>query len=114
MVDNEEHLGLVYRVAQELANSNETCIRVFGRDVKSYLGEGFIALDIAKNGYKAELGWQFSTYASVVIRNRIIQAARRALPMVNVSFQARCEAAKMLAGKEIDPKHEKKAKAALT
>lgn len=110
--NNEEHIGLVYRVAQELANTDETCIRAFGRDVKDYLGEGFLALQIAKKGYKPELGYKFSTYASEVIRDRILQAARRS-SLIKVSFQARYEAGRALAGKEIDPKNEQKVKAAL-
>lgn len=112
MSDNEKHIGLVYRVAQELANTNETCIRAFGRDVKDYLGEGFLALQVAKKGYKKELGFKFSTYAMEVIRDRIIQAARRS-SLIKVSFQARYEASRALAGKEIDPKNESKVKAAL-
>lgn len=116
MLENEinlqDHVGLVYTVAQDLANTNETCIKAFGRDVSEYIGEGFLALEKAKRGFKPELGWQFSTYASEVIRDRLIQAARRS-SLIKIGVQARYEAVKVLSGKPIEQKNEKKVKAAL-
>lgn len=110
--NNEAHMGLVFSVAQELANKNETCIKAFGRDVSEYLSEGYLALQIAKKGYKPELGFKFSTYASKVIKDRLIQAARKA-SLIKISVQARYEASRQLAGKPTDPKNEHKIKAAL-
>jgi RNA polymerase primary sigma factor len=110
--ENQDHMGLVYRVAQELANKNETCIKAFGRDVSEYLGEGYLALQIAKKGFDPKLGFKFSTYATEVIKDRLLQAARRA-SLIKISFQARYEASRFLSGKTIDPKNEQKVKAAL-
>jgi RNA polymerase sigma factor (sigma-70 family) len=99
-INERDHIGLVYRVAQELANTDEVCIRAFGKDVCEYLGEGFLALKIAKNNYKPELGWKFSTYATEVIRDRLIQAARRST-LIKVSYQARYQANRHIQGKEV-------------
>jgi RNA polymerase primary sigma factor len=112
MSNAEDHIGLVYSIAQELANTEEVCIRAFGRDVSEYLGEGFLALQTAKKNFKPELGWKFSTYASEVIRDRLIQAARRST-LIKVSYQARYQAARAIQGKEIKPEDEQKVKDAL-
>lgn len=111
-INEEEHIGLVYRVAQELANTEEICIRVFGKDVSEYLGEGFLALQIAKKNFKPELGWKFSTYATEVIRDRLIQSARQAT-LIKVSYQARYQAFRAMQGKEIKSGDEQKVKDAL-
>lgn len=111
-INEKDHIGLVYRVAQELANTEEVCIRAFGRDVSEYLGEGFLALQVAKKNYKPELGWAFSTYASAVIRDRLIQAARRS-SLIKVSFQARYQASRAIQGKEIKPEDARKVEDAL-
>jgi len=108
----EEHIGLVYHIAQELANTDEACIRAFGRDVREYLGEGFLALQIAKKNFKPELGWKFSTYASEVIRDRLVQAARRST-LIKVSYQARYQASRAIQGKDVKPGDEQKVKDAL-
>jgi RNA polymerase primary sigma factor len=111
-IQAKDHIGLVYYIAQELANTSELCIHAFGRDVSEYIGEGFLALEIAIKNFKPELGFKFSTYAGQVIRDRLIQAARRSSP-IKISFQARYEAGKALQGKEIKPGNEQKVKDAL-
>jgi RNA polymerase primary sigma factor len=111
-VTQQEHIGLVYHIAQELANTNEVCMHAFGRDVAEYVGEGFLALQIAKKNFKPELGFKFSTYAGQVIRDRLLQAARRS-SLIKVSYQARYEAGRALAGKEVSPENEEKVKDAL-
>ncbi len=111
-INEKDHIGLVYHIAQELANTEEVCIRAFGRDVSEYIGEGFLALQIAKKNFKPELGWKFSTYASEVIRDRLIQAARRST-LIKVSHQARYQASRAIQGKEIKPGDEQKVKDAL-
>lgn len=111
-INEKEHIGLVYRVAQELANTEEVCIRAFGKDISEYLGEGFLALQTAKKNYKPELGWKFSTYATQVIRDRLIQAARRST-LIKVSYQARYQACRAIQGKEIKSGDEQKVKDAL-
>lgn len=104
-IDNykdQDHIGLVYKIAKELAVTNEACIRAFGNDVSEYLGEGYLALDTAKKNFNPNLGYQFSTYASAVIRDRLIQAARKST-LIKVSFQARYHAARSIQGKEVKP-----------
>jgi RNA polymerase primary sigma factor len=111
-VTEKNHIGLVYYIAQELANTNEACIAAFGKDVSEYIGEGFLALQIAKRNFKPELGFKFSTYAGEVIRDRLIQAARRS-SLIKISFQARYEAGRSLQGKEVKPENEQKVRDAL-
>lgn len=85
-INEQDHIGLVYHVAQELANNDDICIRAFGKDVSEYLGEGYIALQKAKKNFNPSLGFKFSTYASKVIRDRLVQFARRST-LIKVSFQ---------------------------
>ncbi len=112
MFTDEDHIGLVYHIAQELAVNNETCIRAFGKDVAEYIGEGYLALQVAKRNFKPEYGFKFSTYASKVIRDRIIQAARRS-SLIKIGFQARYQAMRSMQGREVKSGSEKKAADAL-
>lgn len=111
-INDQEHMGLVYRVAQDLANNDEICIRAFGRDVSEYLGEGYLALQKAKKNYNPSLGFKFSTYACKVIRDRLVQFARRST-LIKVSYQARYQASRAIQGKEVKPEDAKKIKDAL-
>lgn len=111
-INEQDHIGLVYHVAQSLANSEEVCIRAFGKDVSEYLGEGFLALQIAKRNFKPDFGCAFSTYASAVIRDRLIQSARRST-LIKISFQARYQASRAIQGKDIKPEDTKKVADAL-
>ncbi len=111
-INERDHIGLIYHVAQDLATNDEICIRAFGKDVSEYLGEGFLALQIAKKNFNPELGFKFSTYASSVIRDRLLQAARRS-SLIKISFQARYQATRAIQGKDIKPEDEDKVTDAL-
>lgn len=111
-INENEHIGLIYRVAQELANTEEVCIHAFGKDISEYLGEGFLALQTAKKNFKPELGWKFSTYATEVIKDRLLQAAKRST-LIKISHHARHQACRVMQGGESEECNEKRTKDAL-
>ena len=108
----EEHLGLVYSEAKKLSQTSEVCIRAFGTNIENYIGEGYIALQRAKENFDPSLGNTFATYACAAIRSEIIQAARR-FNLIKIGSQARYHAIKAINGEQIGQENQKKVKQAL-
>ncbi len=96
-INPDDHIGLVYNVAIELANNNSLCRRRLGTDIGEYIGYGFIGLKTAAKNYKSHLG-PWSTYAWKVIQDFIIKAARRDT-IIRVSDNAQYQAWRSFKGK---------------
>lgn len=65
----EEHLGLVRQVAHRLSDRREVREELFS--------EGCLALIAAVNRFDPERGFQFSTFATACIRNRMFRWLKR-------------------------------------
>lgn len=76
-IEDNAHIELIRNVAYDLARKNQICIQVLGRNIDEYMGEGYLSLLVAKKNFKPELGVSFRTYASAVIRSRIIRFAKK-------------------------------------
>lgn len=111
-MSSDEHLGLVYSEAKKLSRTSEVCIRAFGTNIENYIGEGYLALQRAKENFDPSRGNTFATYACAVIRKEIVQAARRS-HLIKIGSQARYHAVKAINGEEVAPENAKKVKQAL-
>jgi RNA polymerase sigma factor (sigma-70 family) len=69
-IDPNDHLGLVYQAATDYAGRT-------GIERDDLVGEGTIGLMAACEGFKPELGYQFSTYATLAIRRHMMKYIRR-------------------------------------
>ena len=69
-IDPCDHLGLVYQAATDYSNRT-------GIDRDDLVGEGTIGLMAACEGFKPELGYQFSTYAVFAIRRHMVRYIRK-------------------------------------
>lgn len=98
MENEDKDLVLVQKVARNLAATSLVCQRAFGRNIEEYLGEGFLALTLAKKNFKPELGIKFETYAYAVISERIKTAARKS-SLIKLPSDARYKASLFLQGK---------------
>ena len=69
MIDPLEHIPLLKTVAAGFQGR--------GLDFDDLVSEGFIALDAAAKGYTPESNFKWSNYATIAIRNRLLNATSK-------------------------------------
>ncbi len=97
VISPNDHIGLVNKVAIDMANNDSLCRRRLGTDVGEYVGYGFMGLRAAAKNYKKHLG-PWPNYAWKVIKDYITKAARRET-IIKVSDNARYQAWRTMNGK---------------
>ena len=70
----EQNRWLVFVVVKRLVRSDRI-VSKFG--IQEAIGEGLLAIVKAARGYRAETGYQFSTYAYRAIQTEVLRAAYR-------------------------------------
>lgn len=108
-----QHIGLIYSTAFELIDTEEICRKFIGTTPDEYLGIGYIALQRAKRNYNETLGIKFSTYATTVIKDQIIKAARKNSTLIKVAAAYRYQAWRVQNGKHQTQGNKKGVDAAL-
>jgi RNA polymerase sigma factor (sigma-70 family) len=100
VINNSEHIGLIYKISYDLIRENDLCRRVIGNTPDEYLGIGYLALQTAKKNYDPNFNVRFSTYATEVIKDQIIKHARHNSTLIKVASAYRYQAWRVSNGKD--------------